>query len=346
MKVLFLSDGLEAPGPRYRFEQFFGLLAQDGIQATHRYAYGRNYNNLVGSPFLNAYRLVSRVKRGLFTLQAPYFDLAIVQRTAIPHTAVFEKAAAALGGTMVLDFDDSIFLAPDGSPSVARNRAFRSAVSASTHIIAGNQFLAREANAPQKTTIIPTVIDTDRYTPAVSRADTPLTIGWMGTMSNFPFLAKIADDLKRVLQALPNAQVKIVSNARLPELEGVSRVEQVRWQASREIADLQSFDIGLMPLDNNKLAEGKCSFKLIQYLSTGIPVVGSAVGTNRELLSGDPVGHALSDYQGWFDAIVDLAENPERRAEWGARGRKRIEEKYSVRSAYPKLRQVIENAVR
>lgn len=39
-----------------------------------------------------------------------------------------------------------------------------------------------------------------------------------------------------------------------------------------------------MPLTADKWSEGKCGFKLIQYMSLGIPAIASPVGVNTEIV--------------------------------------------------------------
>src|SRR5690606_15523920 len=138
------------------------------------------------------------------------------------------------------------------------------AVRGATHVIAGNRYLADLANSPAKTTVIPTVVDTDVYRPIedVSPAR-PVTIGWMGSSGNFGSLRLIVPAVVKVLEALPNVRFRIVSNAPFHELQGVPKVEQIPWSRDREIALLQSFDLGLMPLENSEATLGKCGFKMI-----------------------------------------------------------------------------------
>ena len=39
-----------------------------------------------------------------------------------------------------------------------------------------------------------------------------------------------------------------------------------------------------MPLPSDKWSEGKCGFKLIQYMALGIPAVASPVGVNSIII--------------------------------------------------------------
>ena len=58
------------------------------------------------------------------------------------------------------------------------------------------------------------------------------------------------------------------------------------------------------------MTQGKGGFKLIQYLSVGLPVISSAVGINTLIVNSD-VGFLcdnLDTYQ-WSDAIIKLADN-------------------------------------
>ena len=70
--------------------------------------------------------------------------------------------------------------------------------------------------------------------------------------------------------------------------------------------------IGIMPLDEGEASEGKCGFKLIQYLSVGLPIVGSAVGMNRHIIN-DSVGRSVKGFEPetWAKAIMEIVRNNE-----------------------------------
>lgn len=337
VRAIFFTDGIEVPASRYRCEQFFPYFASDGISPTLSYAYGRAYNRIHRTRLGPVYKLAARVKRAARQALVPFsdFDVAVLQRTALPQTAAPERFAAWIDTVPhILDFDDSLHIGPGGSSSPARERAFRQAIEAADHLVAGNEWLAEFAGEPEKTTVIPTVIDTSRYVPGPSFED-DVIVGWMGTSGNFPYLEKVVPALKTVLRRHPNLRVRIVSNADFGPLAGVPRVEQIRWTADREIELLQSFDIGLMPLLDLPATRGKCAFKMIQYMSVAAPVVVSAVGANVEVARGSELGFLLDEWHHWADAISELVDSPDLRTQMGTAGRQRATAHYSVQAVLP-----------
>lgn len=331
MRIVFTSDGVEAPGPRYRCMQFFPYFEREGVRCEIYHAYGKLYNRAFNVPVVGPlYKTLTRGVRAVRTASASA-DLMFLQRTAFPQSAIAERIAHRRGVPLIFDFDDNLLLGPGGVASTARERAFYDAVRVADHCIAGNQFLADAARVPHKTTIIPTVIDTDRYVPT-PRGDGPdIVIGWMGTAGNFASLARLAPSLRRVLAQAPNVTIRIVSNATFKPLADLDRVEQIRWSPDSEIALLQSFDVGLMPLEDTEVSRGKCAFKMIQYMAVGAPVVVSAVGANVEVMHDTELGYGLEGFD-WTDALLELVRDPDLRARFGAAGRERAVAEYSIHS--------------
>lgn len=327
MKIIFLTDGIDAPGSRFRCEQFFESFEARGISCELKYAYGHSYNRVHNKRWSALYKAACRAKRAILTASANA-DVVFLQRTAFPQSAAAEYIANLRGQSLIFDFDDSLWLGPGGRKSSMRMRAFETAVRISDHLIAGNAFLAKVANHPEKTTIIPTVIDTDRYVPGQWLADSRPVIGWMGTSGNFPFLEQLVPSLKRVLET-GEATVRLVSNAPFEPLVDEAGVEQIRWSASTEIQLLQSFDIGLMPLVESPLTRGKCAFKMITYMACATPVVVSAVGANIEVFNGSNSGYCLDGFD-WTEALLDLVRSPELRRRMGEAGRGHAVENYSI----------------
>ncbi|MFB6352394.1 MAG: glycosyltransferase family 4 protein [Bradymonadaceae bacterium] len=344
MNILFLTEGTDAPASRYRCEQFIPHLERAGFSCDLAGAYGTLYNQVFETPIAPLYKLATRAKRGAQTVMVGDYDLVFAQRLALPHTALPEIAAS-LRRPVILDFDDAFFLDPDGERNPIRERAFRVAVDRASQVIAGNRYLADWADAEDKTEVIPTVIDTGTYRPPpVASLDPPRVIGWMGTASNFVSLRPVLPAVEAVLEARDDTIFRLVSNAKLPELEDHPQVEQIAWTARGELRWLQSFDVGLMPLLDNPSTRGKCGFKMIQYMAVGVPVVASPVGANTEILEGSGAGY-FAEGEGWSDKIEELIENARKRRAMGREGREYVVENYSVESVIERYIELFETVI-
>lgn len=345
MKVLFITGGTVDPATRFRVTQFFPYFEAAGIRCTHRGAYGDRYNALSHTPVGPLYKLACRAKRATQTIDSRSYDIIFLQRTAFNGSAWPERLAAKRNPRIVYDFDDAVFLGASGDPDCRRQRAFAEVVQVSAHVIAGNEYLAQHTGAREKTTIVPTVIDTTRFTPGEEARDDSgrLVIGWMGTAGNFAYFPHVVPVIERILAEYPHIVFRIVSNAVYRALADHPRVEQVTWSAETELEELRSFDIGIMPLADTAWTRGKCGFKLIQYMSVGRPVVASAVGANLDIMAGSGAGHLARSPQEWSESLRNLIENAELRRELGANARRRITERYSVESVLGTLLELFEH---
>jgi glycosyltransferase involved in cell wall biosynthesis len=106
----------------------------------------------------------------------------------------------------------------------------------------------------------------------------------------------------------------------------------VPWSAAGELAALHSFDIGVMPLADDDWCRGKCGFKLIQYMAVGLPVIGSAVGFNRDVVRDGTDGFLVSS-GGWFEALRLLLSDDDLRLRMGRAGRSRVESDFRIERA-------------
>jgi glycosyltransferase involved in cell wall biosynthesis len=339
MRILFLTEGTTVPATRFRVGQFLPHFAAAGIRPVVRHAYGDGYNRITQTALDVPYRVLSRAGRVLMSLDAGRFDLVFLQRPAFPFLSGPERLVHALNGRTLFDFDDSIFLdarGREGRRAVAFDRTVRTVA----HNIAGNRWLAERAAQPGRTTVIPTVIDTDRFVPA-PRSGAPV-IGWMGTRGNFPSLDTVAAAVAEVLGRHPRARFRVVSNALWEGLPGHPRVERLLWSAETEIPLLQSFDVGLMPLPDNDLTRGKCGFKMIQYMAVGAAVVASPTGANAEIFEGSEAGALAETPAEWTAAMHRLLEDVAARRRAGEAARSHAVGYYSVRAVLPRYLELFE----
>ena len=112
------------------------------------------------------------------------------------------------------------------------------------------------------------------------------------------------------------------------------------------MADLQGFDIGLMPLVDDPWSWGKCGLKIIQYQGVGVPVVCTPVGINQDLVEDGANGFYAMTPEEWEEKLSLLIENAQLREQMGREGRKRVLENYTFQACAPRLFSILNRVVR
>src|SRR5947207_377505 len=182
-------------------------------------------------------------------------DVVFFQRPMFEWPLLWLERWAARGRRAVFDFDDAIYLNRFGRPKL------RAMVSLVDQVIAGNGTLAEAAAAPGKTTIIPTVVDVERYRaqPTGAGRGRDVVVGWTGTHGNYRQLAVARAGIARALERTGARLLLIADRPPPPELASL-QPEYLPWRPESEVEDLARIDVGLMPLPDAPYARGKCAF--------------------------------------------------------------------------------------
>jgi glycosyltransferase involved in cell wall biosynthesis len=276
----------------------------------------------------------------------------IYREAALIGPALLERIAARQNIPIVFDIDDPVFL-PYRSPvngwaSLLKfSKKTHSLFRLSTHVIAINRLIGDYAlQYNSNVSVIPNSIDTEKYKPRstekVNYSNAGVNLIWIGSHSTMPNLSEIAEPLKK-LQAEHKSPL-IVVGAGKADLEGVE-TEMRQWSAETEINDLQSGDIGVLPLNDSLWNNWKFFFKTIQYMAIGIPVVARRMGSNGEVIQDGVNGFLVETMDEWYDRLKLLINNPELRIKMGANARQTVLEKYSLSSQIPRVIEVFESAI-
>lgn len=356
IKVLALSPiPEEGAGCRFRIAQFVPYLRSVGIDVTISPFYSPEFFRVVYRPggmlrkTVMFAGLVWRRLLELFTIRS--YDLVFLYREAIPAgPPIIERMIHRLGVPIVHDFDDAIFM-----PAVSeanRSVAFlknpgrvAEVVRLSRAVTVGNEFLAQYARRHNdNVTVLPTVLDTAKFTPRADRTPRRVpVVGWIGSPTTYPYLRGIADVLREV--AKRRAFILRVSGAGQPvDLPGV-QVEEAPWSMVEEARLFNGLDIGVYPLPHDDWARGKCGFKAIQCMASGVPVVASAIGVNLEIITDGVDSFLASTREEWIEKLDRLLADPELRARMAAAGRRTIEQRYSLTVTAPQLAGVMRAAL-
>jgi glycosyltransferase involved in cell wall biosynthesis len=352
IKVLVLTRYTRrGASSRLRFYQFFSYLELHGIQLDMAPFFDEDYLSSVHSgrkPYLQD--LVRAYFKRIYTLyHSRRCALVWLEYEAFPWLPVwFERLLGFWNIPYIVEYDDAIFHRYDLHPSrLVRfifGRKIDRIMSASQRVIAGNDYLATRAlqAGAKQVDILPTVVDTTRYQPIHNEHTDVVVIGWIGSPVTQRYLDIILGALSRLFELGKPFQFLVVGGRQIahPSIPIVS----IPWHESEEIRDIQSFDIGIMPLTDSPWERGKCGYKLIQYMACGKPVIASPVGANRNIVQHGINGFLAEDEDQWVDYLSRLIDDPSLRLRMGNNGRDRVVAEFSFEHAAPKLLSLIKAA--
>jgi len=352
VKVLVLEPYVydTAPCQRFRIEQWARILERQHVAftfvpfATRRLEAVLYRPGFVGRKMLEVLRGVAARLRVLRDL--PRFDAVFLVREAAPiGPPVVERLLARRGVPVVYDFDDSIYL-PNTS---GVNRIFaplkwapkiRTICGLVHHVTVGNDHLRRFAERHARgVSVLPTTIDVERFLPrSPHRSGDRVVIGWMGSETTLPHLLMIQGALRTLSGRRPF--VLHVVSTRDVAIPGVD-VRSTRWTAEGEVRDLQSFDIGIMPLPDDAWTRGKCGTKLLLCMGVGVAGVASPVGVTTAIVEDGVNGFLAKTDDEWVDKLTALIDSATLRTSLGAAARRTVEARYSAQVVAPALLDIL-----
>ena len=358
MHVLGLASyPVEAAATRYRLTQFVEPLKERGITLEVRpFLDSRLFKSLYRREELPR-NAVGLLRSGLARLRdvraARRADVVLVQREAMMFgPPVVEWLTTHLNGRpMVLDLDDATYVSYQ-SPTYGRWASalkwFRKTddmIAWAKVVTCGSRAVAEYVQGKgARAVLIPTVVDTDVFRPAPAERSEPV-LGWVGTHSTFPYLESIFPVFESLARRM-KFRLKVVGagrdDVRVPGVE----VENLAWELRREVADFQSFDVGLYPIVASDWAAGKSGFKAIQYMAVGVPFIATPIGANAEVGEADVTNLLATTHEQWESALERLIRDSALRRRMGEAGRRHALAHYTVAAQADKLASALREAAR
>jgi glycosyltransferase involved in cell wall biosynthesis len=355
MKLRYFSKASAiGPSSRYRIYQYVPYFNADGIETEIYPLFGPLYfrllewrtrlAQLVGKA---VYAILRFLKRLFDLLSIGSADLVVIEGQLFPYCPSVVERVLARRHRFVLELDDAIYLTP------WHERKIRALLRMSAGAIVGNATLAQYASAYARNVhVVPTVVDTDRFSPQGSQGllrkpclAQEITIVWIGLACNFPYIENLRPVFLR-MQEEYRIILRVVSS-QPPVLPGVM-MEFRPWSYETEVQDLQTGDIGVMPLIDDEWGRGKCGLKLLQYMAVGMPAVASPVGVNREIIRDGDNGFLATTEDDWYAKLTILCRNAQLCEKIGAKARQTVVDHYSLSVWAPRLaacyRTIVANA--
>ncbi len=333
MRLLLVVRGsASSPAARVRALQFVPGLARLGVKtrtlvwrATSRAALAADAARLLAS--------------------AGWADVVVLQRPNQPRMVL--DGLARRNPHLLVDFDDALWVTSTGEPSGAYGERLAHAVGLAKHVTPGSEYLAewvREQSPETPVSVLRPSVDLDRWPRHRPGTHSLPRLGWIGTPGNLKDFGPSALAAVRHVLASDAATVRLISSG-APALEGVP-AEVHSWSVEDEGRSVSSLDIGLMPLVDDERSRGRCGYKAIQYLASGVPVVASPVGAATEIVSHRRTGLLASSSAEWRSALAELVADEGRRHAMGAAGRRWVEREASLAVSLQRLFRVLGEVAR
>jgi len=307
MRVLTITNNLQQASFRLRIEALEPLLRDRGIELEIK---------------VRPRGLLAR--RMLFSGAGKY-DAVILQRKLLdPGDARLLKRRAK---RVIFDVDDAVMYCQGKASAFSRWRTWRRFCATAANVdavVAGNEYLAdlfRRQGA--KVSVLPTLADMEHYQVKQYAQVARPALVWIGSRSTLGYL-------KECLPFIESAGLKLIVIADESVKSQKIEIEHVPWSADTEAAALCRGDIGIAPTPDDQWTQGKCGFKIVQYMAAGLAVIATPVGANAELVVEGETGFLARSLEDWPRLIRQLAGDASLRARMGVAARTRAEKMYSL----------------
>ncbi len=226
----------------------------------------------------------------------------------------------------IMDFDDAFQVWYRPFPLLRRK--FEILIRDAFEVHAGNEFLAEESRKfNPRVKVIPTVLNPDEYRKRSGRTDpAKLVVGWIGA----PLSKGYLESFLPVLESVREVPIELRCMGAGKPFKTTLPQSHSRWTSQAEKDFCSQLDVGIMPLVDEPFSEGKCGFKLLQYMSAGVATIASKSRANSRILDSGRCGLLVSSEKDWRDAFKALHETPGLLERLGAFGLQRVQQEYSL----------------
>jgi glycosyltransferase involved in cell wall biosynthesis len=349
-KLLFITPNpVESASERYRIYQFLPYLERAGFACTVRPFATEKLYQAIQADRIGPKLLLTPyccMRRMLDLVVIPGYDVTVIQRGVFPFLwPALEGMFVRRHGKVVFDVDDAIHIGHRNTSETTYSWVYKlkygpgvnETLRHYSHIIAGNKTLAEHAlHFNSQVTIVPTVVDLEKYTYQAPRVSSEPTIGWIGSRSTSQYLLDIEPALRR-LSETHAGRIRFRIYGHPSRRLNLPNFESLPFSLMSEIDNLRTIDIGIMPIPDNDWTRGKCAFKAIQYMALGIPAVTSPVGMATELIQHGVNGYWARTSEEWFEALNRLVLDAQLRKQFSEEGRETVEACYSLQTWAPVL---------
>ncbi len=297
---MILTNNPNRASFRQRIGNYLGILKAAGIEPTVA---------------VLAKSVLGRIRQ---YRQADNYDVVLLHKKCLNFLDAFlfkpQKAK------VIFNYDDAVMFNDKGCQTPTHRRRFHRSLQKADCVLVGSSFLAEQAHAFHHTiTILPLGLNTADYRPDTPKPDDgKIRLVWIGSAATLDYIRQLIPVIQKMTAQYPNLILRLIGDEFF-DIKGVT-IEKVRWQADTRARALAECDIGLAPLPDTPFTRGKCSFKVLEYSASGLPVVASPIGTNPDHIKENQTGYLANTDEDWYNRIRILIENQPLRVKMGQNG--------------------------
>lgn len=328
---------------RVRFYQYFNFLSKVSIRnaplLTDEYI-----KKIYSGRKISLMYLVNRYLRRFALLLKAKENTLWIEKELFPMFPFWIENIFYRGRRVIVDYDDATFHIYDNHPNklvrFLLGNKIDKVMRRADVVIAGNSYIRdRAASAgAREILIVPSAIDIERYEVKKQYDNARKAIGWLGSPSSQSLLESVFPVLEEVSR-LREVDFIFVGVRELPETS--FRYQEYNWSLDTEVSMIQKFDIGIMPVEDKPFQHGKCGFKLIQYLACGVPIVGSPIGVNKDIIIDGKNGYSAISSEDWVRTLLSLIDDSEKCKIYGVFGRQQVVEHFCIQALFTDIEKAL-----
>ena len=356
--ILFLENfPIENAGYQQRSHKWGEILKNEGYQVQIFTIFENKikYDQIREKKSQHFFLIVALIKRFRQCILARKYSSVIVRRELLFQNdygnLFLEKMLLKLNKNVILDFDDDLSAAKRqpkeitnfyGKLMFENGNKFNESLRLYQKFIVGSEYLkslVQKQSNNKVIEVIPTCVDTKNFIKKTYKKhpikNQKINIGWIGGNQNLKYLDLVIEPLNKIQKEF-NIQLSVVSGKKFKHANAKFEIINYQWSLHGQFSYISNFDIGIMPLFENSVSKGKCSFKLIQYMASGLISIGSDIGSNKELIENDVNGF-LTENKNWYSTIKRTIESWENFPEISNLAVERINKNYTFLSNKHKI---------
>lgn len=337
--VFYPYSGINSIGGYLRVDQFEALLKRDNIP--YKVCYCTEESADFDSVDLSwhmalLYQLKIYLIRIIQLKEVFAYDVVFIQRGMFPYfyelkKPLLERLIWSSNKNIVIDFWDSVF--------ETQTELIKNTLQCAKTVTVSNEFLETKFSELHHDVVRwPIGINTSIYFPKQDYTlHDPIRIMWTGLPHNLPNLARVVPVLNK-LAGVYSFVLVICGRDALTETS--FPIEHHPWSPDTFYNLMEGADIGIYPEKESVHAKGKSAMKVMDFMSSALPVVGVPYGLPAEAKNRENMIIAVSDAE-WEQGLLDLIKDAELRTKLGRNGRQMIEAHYSSEENYRQLKEIL-----